>query len=79
MGLEAYLHMVVFQLFVNSVCTFKCVFGLERCKNTGDLHSIPCLNTSRLDTDGGLKLLLLLIDTVKKKKPVALLKASATK
>lgn len=78
MGLEAYLHMVVFQLFVNSVCTFKCVLGLERCKNTGDLHSILCLNTSRLDTDGGLKLLLL-IDTVKKKQPVALLKASATK
>lgn len=37
-----------------------CVLESEHCQNAGDLHSALCLNTSWLDTDRGLKLLLLL-------------------
>lgn len=34
-------------------------YGSESCQNAGDLHSILCLNTSCVDADRGLKLLLL--------------------
>lgn len=37
----------------------KCVLSSEWCWNAGDLHSVLCLNASRVDTDGGVKLLLL--------------------
>ncbi len=48
-----------FQLF--SECTYSDgALGSERCQSTGDLYSILCLNASCLDTDRGLKLLLLL-------------------
>lgn len=49
------------QVYILSFYTFdysECVLGSECCQNTGDLHSMPCLNASCVDTDGGLKLLL---------------------
>lgn len=33
-----------------------CVLGSECCQVLGDLHLILCLNASRVDTDGALKL-----------------------
>ncbi len=36
-----------------------CLLGSEHCQNAHDLHSLLCLNTSCVDTDGALKLLLL--------------------